>query len=190
LVFERDVLPLRAGLERARLVVMRGTSSMRRIWFRRRSPRRGRVSVRSIRAPIFAPGCTASWSTRGSAPTGGRSGGPGESFTDSFTDAQLAAQSSRFVTSRSAESQALQSLPDEDIRQPVQALPESVQAVVYYADICWFAYKEIAQIEGIALGTVMSRIHRARRQLRGALWWVAQHRGYAHGDPCDVAAAH
>jgi RNA polymerase sigma-70 factor, ECF subfamily len=67
-------------------------------------------------------------------------------------------------------------------------LPESLQAVIYYADICQFAYKEIAQIEGIPLGTVMSRVHRARRQLRGALWCIAQQRGYAQGDPCDVAA--
>ena len=56
---------------------------------------------------------------------------PRESLTDSLTDAQLAAESCRFATSPSAESQALQWLPDEDIRQAVQALPESLQAVIY-----------------------------------------------------------
>jgi RNA polymerase sigma-70 factor (ECF subfamily) len=92
---------------------------------------------------------------------------PKESLTDSFTDAQLGGDTSRL--SPSAEVRALQRLPDEDLRRAVEALSAPLQAVIYYADLCELPYKEIARIEDIPVGTVMSRVHRARRQLRAAL---------------------
>jgi RNA polymerase sigma-70 factor (ECF subfamily) len=94
---------------------------------------------------------------------------PRETLTESFTDAQLATASRRSHTSPSAETQALQLLPDGDLKRAFQTLPASLQSVVYYADICQLAYREIADLERIPLGTVMSRLHRARRQLRSAL---------------------
>ena len=113
---------------------------------------------------------------------------PKEALTDSFTDAQLGAESARSVGLPSAEAQALQRMPNDRIRNALQTLPQDLQAIVYYADVCQFAYKEIAAIEGIPVGTVMSRVHRARRQLRVALCDVAAEHGYAHGVPCGVAA--
>jgi RNA polymerase sigma-70 factor (ECF subfamily) len=113
---------------------------------------------------------------------------PKEALTDSFTDAQLGAESARSVALPSAEARALQRMPNHRIRDALQTLPEALQTIVYYADVCQFAYKEIAAIEGIPVGTVMSRVHRARRQLRVALCDVAAEHGYAHGVPCGVAA--
>ena len=80
---------------------------------------------------------------------------------------------------RSAESEALSALPDQEIRDAMAALPEDRRMAVYLADVEGFAYKEIAAILEIPLGTVMSRLHRGRSQLRELLAQYAADRGYA-----------
>ncbi|MCV7332007.1 sigma-70 family RNA polymerase sigma factor [Mycobacterium cookii] len=69
----------------------------------------------------------------------------------------------------SAEDEALATLPDNEIQAAVRAMPEQFRAVVYYADVENLPYKEIAEILGIPVGTVMSRASRGRRHLRRLL---------------------
>lgn len=70
---------------------------------------------------------------------------------------------------RSAEDEALDTIPDAHVRTALDALPEGFRTVVYYADIEGFTYAETAVLMGIPVGTVMSRIARARQRLRAAL---------------------
>src|SRR5271163_4041835 len=70
---------------------------------------------------------------------------------------------------RSAEDQALDSLPDNDIKSAMQALPRQFRDVVYYADVEGLRYQEIAAIMNTPAGTVASQLHRGRRQLRKLL---------------------
>ncbi len=70
---------------------------------------------------------------------------------------------------RSAEAEALDRMPTEQIRQALQELPEDFRTVVYLADVEGYTYHETAEMMGTPIGTVMSRLHRARRTLRAKL---------------------
>jgi len=88
------------------------------------------------------------------------------------------AQSHTSDLGKSAEVEALEKLPDSDIKRALQEIPEDFRMVVYLADVEGFSYKEIAEIVGAPAGTVMSRLHRGRKQLREKLADYARELGY------------
>jgi RNA polymerase sigma-70 factor (ECF subfamily) len=82
---------------------------------------------------------------------------------------------------KSAEDVALENLPDSDIKRALAEIPEEFRIAVYLADVEGFSYKEIAEIVGVPTGTVMSRLHRGRKQLREKLSDYARELGYVKG---------
>ena len=68
---------------------------------------------------------------------------------------------------------------DDEVREALESLPEQYRVPVLLADVEGFSYKEIAEITDTPIGTVMSRLHRGRRQLQQKLWEYAQSRGYS-----------
>jgi len=70
---------------------------------------------------------------------------------------------------RAADIEVLEHLPDPCVTRALRQLPEAFRTAVYLADVEGYPYREIAGILGIPVGTVMSRLHRGRRQLRSLL---------------------
>jgi len=82
---------------------------------------------------------------------------------------------------KSAEDVVLEYLPDSDIKRALAEIPEEFRIAVYLADVEGFSYKEIAEIVGVPTGTIMSRLHRGRKQLREKLTDYARELGYVKG---------
>jgi RNA polymerase sigma-70 factor (ECF subfamily) len=90
-------------------------------------------------------------------------------------------------SSRSAEAEAIDHLPDSAVKDALQAIPEDFRMAVYFADVEGFSYQEIADIMKTPVGTVMSRLHRGRRLLRDLLAEYAVERGIRVPDKAGPA---
>ncbi|WJY89206.1 sigma-70 family RNA polymerase sigma factor [Corynebacterium confusum] len=109
---------------------------------------------------------------------------PTQSSADELTDFQLYTTSGHDSTGlESAEVAALKAMPDTTISEAMNDLPEDYRMVVYYSDVVGLAYKEVAEVMDIPLGTVMSRLHRGRKLLRKALKDVAREQGIGLNHP-------
>jgi RNA polymerase sigma-70 factor (ECF subfamily) len=69
----------------------------------------------------------------------------------------------------SAEDAVLSQFVHSAVRQALNELPECFRATVYLADVEGYPYRDIAEMLGVPIGTVMSRLHRARGMLRKRL---------------------
>ena len=106
---------------------------------------------------------------------------PYQGTIDDLEDWQLGSAESvtQGRTTRSAEAEAIDHLPDSDVKEALQSIPEDFRLAVYLADVEGFSYQEIADIMKTPVGTVMSRLHRGRRLLRERLADYARDRGIA-----------
>ncbi len=81
------------------------------------------------------------------------------------------------AASRSAEEEVLDHFTEGEVKAAVEALPEQFRMAVLLSDVEGFAYKEIAEILDIPIGTVMSRLHRGRKALQKTLHDFGTSRG-------------
>jgi RNA polymerase sigma-70 factor, ECF subfamily len=102
---------------------------------------------------------------------------PVEQLSGEISDWQLGADRRHDSVWRSAEVEALESLPDSEVTAALNTLSANLRLTVYYADVCGYRYREIAEILNVPVGTVMSRLHIARRRLRVLLSELARKRG-------------
>jgi RNA polymerase sigma-70 factor (ECF subfamily) len=84
------------------------------------------------------------------------------------------------------EEEVLASITDDDVVRALEALSEEFREVVLLADVEGFSYREIAEIMDIPVGTVMSRLHRARRRLHQSLVGTPIALGRVDGDGTDA----
>ena len=79
--------------------------------------------------------------------------------------------------SSSAEDQMLDLFTDDEVKNALESLPEDFRIPVLLSDVDGFAYKEIAEMLEIPIGTVMSRLHRGRKAMQKMLYEYAHDRG-------------
>ena len=79
--------------------------------------------------------------------------------------------------SSSAEDQMMDLFTDDEVKNAIEELPDNYRMPLLLADVDGFAYKEIAEMLDIPIGTVMSRLHRGRKSMQKRLFQFAKERG-------------
>jgi len=93
------------------------------------------------------------------------------------------------VLGRSAEDELMDLFGEDEVKVALEDLPEHYRMPILLADVQGFAYKEIAEILDVPIGTVMSRLHRGRKQLQKRLYAFAEeHRLLPDPEPAAVGA--
>jgi RNA polymerase sigma-70 factor (ECF subfamily) len=82
------------------------------------------------------------------------------------------------IESKHYEQDAFSDLLDDEISNAITELPEDFRTVIILSDIEGFSYEEIADFVDIPVGTVRSRLHRARKMLYAQLYDYAKDKGY------------
>ncbi len=90
---------------------------------------------------------------------------------------------------QSAEEELLKSFTEYEVKEALDGLSDNFRTVVLLADVEGFAYKEIAEILDIPIGTVMSRLHRGRKAMQKALFEFARERRLLPDDTTSQEAA-
>ncbi len=85
--------------------------------------------------------------------------------------------------SKSAEDTMLELFTDDEVKDALESLPETFRMAVLLADVEGFAYKEIAEILDIPIGTVMSRLHRGRKAMQKQLYEYGRERNLVPNEP-------
>ncbi len=94
------------------------------------------------------------------------------------------------AASMSAEEQFLDIFTDDEVKTALEDLPDNFRLPVLLADVEGFAYKEIAEMLDIPIGTVMSRLHRGRKAMQRALYDYAEARGLTRSSGDDTDSDH
>ena len=95
---------------------------------------------------------------------------------------EKAREGAALSASGNPEAEVLDQVMDAEVRESLEALPPQFRAAILLADIEGFSYKEIAEILGVPVGTVMSRLSRGRHLLQRELWEFAKDRHFVRGD--------
>lgn len=101
-----------------------------------------------------------------------------ESKMPQMVDISSVEDSGDLANAATSENEIFDELLDDEVMSAMDALPEKFRLAIILSDLEGFAYKEVAEILDIPVGTVMSSLHRGRRLLRNTLYEYARKHGY------------